>query len=62
MNYRLISQLLGRVLALESALMVIPLLVCVIYNESVLPFVYAILIALVLVYSLTRAKPQSNDL
>ena len=62
MNYRLISQILGRVLALESALMAIPLLVCVIYNESILPFVYAILIGLILAYGLTRVKPLSDDL
>lgn len=62
MNYRLISQLLGRVLALESALMAIPLLVCVIYNESILPFIYTILIGLILAYGLTRVKPLSDDL
>ena len=62
MNYRLISQILGRVLALESALMMLPLLVCVIYQESVLPFVYTIIIALIFAYGLTRIKPLSDDL
>ena len=62
MNYRLISQILGRVLALEAALMLLPLLVCVIYGESCLPFIFAIAIALIVSLCLTRKRPLSDDL
>ena len=62
MNYRLISQILGRVLALEGLLMVIPLIVAMIYHESVLPFVYTILIIAVISAVLMRFRPVTREL
>ena len=62
MNYPLISQILGRVLAIEGALMVIPLIVSLIYHESILPFVYTILIIIAISAVLLRFRPSSTDL
>lgn len=62
MNYPLISQILGRVLAIEGALMVIPLIVSLIYHESILPFVYTILIIIAISAVLLRFRPSSRDL
>ena len=62
MNYPLISQMLGRVLAIEGALMVIPLIVSLIYHESVLPFVYTILIIAAIAVILLRFRPTSHEL
>ena len=45
MNYRMISKILGRVMAVEAALMVPPALAAIYYGESPLPFVYTLLIA-----------------
>ena len=62
MNYPLISQILGRVLAIEGALMVIPIIVSLIYHESILPFVYTILIIIAISAVLLRFRPSSRDL
>lgn len=62
MNYPLISQILGRVLAIEGALMVIPIIVSLIYHESILPFVYTILIIIAISAVLLRFRPSSTDL
>ena len=45
MNYRMISKILGRVMAVEATLMVLPTLTALYYGESVLPFVCTMLIA-----------------
>ena len=44
MNYKLMLRVLGRTLLLESAVMLLPLLVSLYYGESPMPFVYAILV------------------
>ena len=62
MNYPLISQILGRVLAIEGALMVIPMIVSLIYHESILPFVYTILVIAAVSAVLLRFRPSSRDL
>lgn len=62
MNYRLISQVLGRVVAIEAALMLIPMFVSVIYGESVLPFVYTMIIAWAVALLLMQFKPKSREL
>ena len=62
MNYRLISQILGRVLSIEGALMLIPLIVSVIYHESVLPFVYTILIIAIVAAAMMHFRPTSREL
>ena len=53
MNYRMISKILGRVMAVEATLMVLPTLTALYYGESVLPFVCTMLIAAALFGLLT---------
>ena len=48
MNYRFLIYLLGTVMLILSALMLLPMLVSVIYSESVLPFLYTVLVLLAL--------------
>lgn len=62
MNYRLIGQILGRVIAVEGVLLTVPMIVAVIYHESILPFVYTILIACFFALVLMRLKPLSREL
>jgi trk system potassium uptake protein TrkH len=44
MNYKLILRMLGRTLLLEAASLLLPLLSCLYYGETPLPFVYTILL------------------
>ena len=46
MNYRIISSILGRILAIEAGLLLAPLAVAALYGEPVLPFVWTILLCL----------------
>ncbi len=62
MNYRLIAQVLGRVITVEAILMTLPMVVAVIYGESITPFVVAIIAASVVAVILTRFRPKSRDL
>lgn len=62
MNYRLICQMLGRVIAIEVILLTVPLIVSVIYHESILPFLYTILIAGIIALCFIRIKPKSREL
>ena len=45
MNHKMISQMLGRVLCIEAALLLLPTAVCLIYGEDPRPFLYTILVA-----------------
>lgn len=62
MNSPLVKQVLGRVIAIECALMLIPVFVSLIYGESPMPFVLTILIGSVISYLLMRARPRSRSL
>ena len=62
MNYRMKSKILGRVMAVEAALMVLPTLTALYYGESVLPFVCAMLIAAALFGLLTLPKLRHHDI
>ncbi len=42
MNYRIITSILGRILAIEAGLLLLPLAVSVLYGEAVMPFVWTI--------------------
>ena len=42
MNFRMIGQVVGRVLCIEAALMLLPMIAAVIYDESPLPFLITI--------------------
>ena len=46
MNYRIISSILSRILAIEAGLLLLPLAVAGIYRENVLPFVWTIALCL----------------
>jgi len=54
MNFDLVFNLAGKVLLLEGLSMLLPLYVAVLYGESPLPFVYAILITLFSGFLLSR--------
>ena len=54
--------MLGRVLAIEGGLMIIPLMVSLIYHESILPFVYTIILIAVISAVLMRFRPASSEL
>lgn len=61
MNYRMISQILGRVVALEALLMLFPLCVSLYYKEDIVPFLITILAAVLLAFFLMRPKPDTRD-
>ena len=61
MNYRMISQVLGRVVALEGMLLLIPMFVAIGYGEPFFHFVKTILIATVLALVLMQPKPRTRD-
>ena len=42
MNFRMIGQVIGRVLCIEAALMLLPMIAAVIYDESPVPFLITI--------------------
>ncbi len=46
MNYRIISSILGRILAIEAGLLLAPTVVAAVYGESLSPFLWTILISL----------------
>ncbi len=46
MNYRIISSILSRILAIEAGLLLLPLAVAGIYRENVLPFVWTVALCL----------------
>lgn len=62
MNNRLILQVLGRVIAIEATLLTVPLVVALIYHESIVPFAATILIAAAVAFILTRFIPKSREL
>lgn len=62
MNYKMTVKMLGRILLCLSGLLVIPLIVCVIYNENVMGFSVGILVAAALGLALTRVKPDNSFL
>ncbi len=48
MSYRLVTNILGRILLIEGGLLLAPMVVAAIYGESLLPYVWTILIVLAL--------------
>ena len=61
MNFRMISQVLGRVVALEAMLLLIPMVVSVGYGEHFAHFAITSLIALALAGFLMRWRPTTRD-
>ena len=62
MNYRMIGRVLGYILLTEAVLMVLPLLVAVLYGESVMPFVIPILALLAVGGLLRAATPKRTSM
>ncbi len=60
MNYRMLGYLLGIIMLIESALMILPLIVSLIYGESVMPFLLSMAIMLVISLPLTLFKPKDT--
>ncbi|NCB50954.1 MAG: TrkH family potassium uptake protein [Clostridia bacterium] len=62
MNYRIIANILGRVMTIEALLMIPPIATALIYRESITCFLLTMLIAAALAVLLSRLKPKRKDL
>ncbi len=62
MNYRMISKILGRVMGVEAALMLGPVLTAAIYGESAAAFLLTMLIAAALAVLLSLPRLKYSDL
>ena len=60
MNRRMIGYLLGTILLIEAALLIVPMLTALIYGESVLPFVYTIVLLLAFALPAKLLKPKDT--
>ena len=62
MNYRMIGYLLGVILMIEAALLLLPMLVAIIYEESALPFLFTIAIILAVSVPFVVFKPKNTKI
>jgi len=62
MNYRVVLNILGKVLVVEAILLLLPVTAALWYDESIQPFLYTILPLLILGGVLNHIQPKSNDL
>ena len=62
MNYRMICQILGRVLLIEAALMVLPLIAGISYGDSLWPFLLAIAPTALAGFALVKIKPRTEEI
>ena len=62
MNYRVVCNILGKVLLAEAILLLLPLAAGLWYDESIMPFVWTMLPLAVLGGGLSLVKPTHNDL
>lgn len=62
MNYRVIWQILGRVLMMEAALMLLPLVAGLWYGENILPFVITILITAAIGFGLVKIRTKTDEI
>lgn len=62
MNYRMISKILGRVMGVEAALMLGPIITAAVYGESAVSFLLTMLIAGALAVVLTLPKLKHTDI
>lgn len=62
MNYRMILQVVGRVLLIEALLLILPLAVALIYGEPLLPLIIPMLIAAVLGWLLRSIPVVKTDI
>ena len=61
MNYRILMKILSRILLIEAGLMLAPLAAAAIYGESVLPFLWSILIVLAAALLLMIPGRKADD-
>ncbi len=62
MNYRIVSNILGKVLLAEAILLLLPMVAALVYRESPMPFLWTILPLVALGLGLNSVKPKSGDL
>ena len=62
MNYRIVWNILGKVLLAEALLMLLPMAAGLAYGESALPFVYSVVPLLLLGGASQLIKPKKDDL
>ena len=62
MNYRIVSNILGKVLLAEAILLLLPMVAALVYHESPMPFLWTILPLVALGLGLNSVKPKSGDL
>jgi len=62
MNYRVVLNILGKVLVVEALLLLLPMAAALWYDESIQPFLYTMLPLLILGGVLNHIQPKSNDL
>ena len=62
MNYRMIGFVLGRILVAEAALLLLPLVVAVIYGESVTPYLIPMVLLAAVGMALGRKMPERKAL
>ena len=62
MNYRVVLNILGKVLLAEALLLTLPMAAALWYDESALPFLYTMLPLLLIGVVLNHIKPRSSDL
>ena len=62
MNYRVVLNILGKVLLVEALLLLLPMAAALFYRESALPFLYTILPLLLLGGGLNHIRPKNSDL
>ncbi|MBR6572899.1 MAG: TrkH family potassium uptake protein [Clostridia bacterium] len=62
MNYRMVLYIIGQMMKVEGLLMFMPLIIAIMYNESVLPFVIPIALLLGVGLSLTVRPPKNKVL
>ena len=62
MNYRMIGYLLGIILAIEAALMSLPLLTAFIYKESIFPFLITMVAILVIALPAIIQRPKNTQI
>lgn len=62
MNYRIIWQVLGRVLCIEAVMMLLPMIASLCYGESLLPFLLSIAVTGLIGLLLWRIRPKNSSL
>ena len=60
MNFRLVFRVAGRTLLVESAALLLPLLVCLLYRENPAPFLYTIPLMLLVGGGLSLLKSDDH--